>query len=164
MSKRVNIQCFVCGKTTTCQKAQINKYNTCGDKACLKQAFTLSAKDLAKKQYNEYVERWKAGSENGMRGTTSLSCHIRKYLFEKYSCACRKCGWSKTHPTTGKVPLEVNHIDGNHLNNNETNLELLCPNCHSLTPTYRSLNKGHGRPRGDANRLATKPVLKTDLL
>lgn len=25
------------------------------------------------------------------------------------------------------------------------NLILLCPNCHSLTPTYKALNKGNGR-------------------
>ena len=43
--------------------------------------------------------------------------------------------------------LQVNHIDGNYKNNREENLELLCPNCHSLTPNYRSLNRGKGRKR-----------------
>lgn len=31
------------------------------------------------------------------------------------------------------APLEIEHIDGNALNNKEDNLILLCPNCHSLT-------------------------------
>ena len=34
---------------------------------------------------------------------------------------------------------------GNFENNSETNLTLLCPNCHSLTPTYKGANKGNGR-------------------
>lgn len=38
------------------------------------------------------------------------------------------------------IPLELEHIDGNHLNNNLNNLTLLCPNCHAQTPTYRGKN------------------------
>lgn len=34
--------------------------------------------------------------------------------------------------------------------------ELICPNCHSLTPTFRALNKGKGRNRG---RLAESGLL-----
>lgn len=41
---------------------------------------------------------------------------------------------------TGKVPLEIHHIDGNYLNNNISNLQVLCPNCHSLTSNYKALN------------------------
>ena len=32
---------------------------------------------------------------------------------------------------------EIHHIDGNAYNCDVTNLECLCPNCHSLTPTWR---------------------------
>ncbi len=39
------------------------------------------------------------------------------------------------------IPLELDHIDGNNSNNNLINLRLLCPNCHALTPTYRSKNR-----------------------
>ncbi|RKZ07823.1 hypothetical protein DRQ25_10630 [Candidatus Fermentibacteria bacterium] len=38
------------------------------------------------------------------------------------------------------IPLELDHIDGNNLNNEFSNLQLLCPNCHALTPTYRGKN------------------------
>ena len=48
-------------------------------------------------------------------------------------------------PTSGKVPIELDHIDGNSENNSLENLRILCPNCHSLTPTYKSSNKGKGR-------------------
>lgn len=38
------------------------------------------------------------------------------------------------------IPLEVHHEDGNHLNNELTNLKLLCPNCHALTENWRGKN------------------------
>ncbi len=37
-----------------------------------------------------------------------------------------------------------NIIDGNSMNNKEENLDLICPNCHSLTTTYKFLNNGKG--------------------
>jgi hypothetical protein len=74
----------------------------------------------------------------------SNSGHLRRYLFEKYDNACSCCGWKKINSFTGKIPLEVDHIDGNSNNNIESNLRLLCPNCHSLTPNFRNLNKGMG--------------------
>ena len=98
-------------------------------------------------QYKEYIRRWKAGLESGRTGRTSLqlSRYIKRYLVEKYGEECCKCGWNKRHPVTGRVPLEANHINGNAEDNRESNLELLCPNCHSLTANFRFLNKGMGR-------------------
>lgn len=43
------------------------------------------------------------------------------------------------------ITLELDHIDGDHENNSEYNLKLLCPNCHSQTSTYKGKNKGNGR-------------------
>ncbi len=66
-------------------------------------------------------------------------------MSEKFGNRCLACGWSSAHPVTGVVPLEIDHIDGNAENNSESNLRLLCPNCHALTPFYKNLNKGNGR-------------------
>ena len=77
--------------------------------------------------------------------TKNVSKHIRRYLLEKFGNKCSKCGWSKEHPITNAVPLEVDHIDGNAENNVEENFQLLCPNCHALTPFYRNLNRCRGR-------------------
>jgi hypothetical protein len=73
------------------------------------------------------------------------SRQYRKYLIEKYGNKCMECGWSQKNPTTNKIPIELEHIDGNSSNNDLSNLKLLCPNCHSLTPTYKGANKGNGR-------------------
>ena len=51
---------------------------------------------------------------------------------------CEKC---KVENWLGeKLSFELNHIDGNRTNHSLDNLEILCPNCHSQTSTYRGKN------------------------
>lgn len=97
-------------------------------------------------QYKTYILNWKNGLEDGMKGEYQLSNHIKRYLLEKNNFKCEKCGWGEINPYTNTLPLEVDHIDGNHQNNSEDNLQLLCPNCHSLTSTYKGANK-NGRAK-----------------
>ena len=75
-----------------------------------------------------------------------LNCGKELEGSHKYcSNKCCKCGWHEINPYTNTIPLEIDHIDGNAENNSEDNLQLICPNCHSLTSTYRGANRGHGR-------------------
>jgi hypothetical protein len=89
------------------------------------------------------IEKWLAGQISG--GTTSgVRGWVKQYLIDTRGNKCEQCGWEEINPTTGKVPIEVDHIDDNE-DHNIDNLRLLCPNCHSLTSNYRALNKGNGR-------------------
>lgn len=96
-------------------------------------------------EYKNFIIRWKEGKDNGTKGDYGISRYIRRYMLEKSSYKCSKCGWGEVNPYTNKIPLEIDHIDGDYTNNKEENLQVLCPNCHSLTPTYKGANKGQGR-------------------
>lgn len=54
---------------------------------------------------------------------------------------CEKCGWHEKPEGAEFTPCELHHKDGDSSNHRRENLELICPNCHSLTPTYRAKNK-----------------------
>ena len=100
-------------------------------------------------QHKEYISKWNNGKENGVSGKYFVSKHIRSYLFEKNNCKCEKCGGGEVNEYTGKVPLQIHHIDGDCTNNKEENLQLLCPNCHSLTENFGSRNKFATKGRTD---------------
>ena len=120
-------------KCRNCNKEIKNKNKYCSVK-CQKEY-----------EYMNFIKKWKERETSGMRGEYQLSMHIKTYLLEKYNNQCARCGWGETNQYTGKIPLEIEHIDGNYKNNKEENLIVLCPNCHSLTSTYKGANYNHGR-------------------
>ena len=110
-------------------------------------------------EYEMYIEDWQKGLLTGLKGKYQISNHIRRYLLSKYNNRCAVCGWNKVNPYTHICPLEIEHIDGNYLNNSESNLILLCPNCHSLTSTYKGANRGFGRKDRKQYSLYDNPEL-----
>ena len=58
----------------------------------------------------------------------------RPYILAKKSY-CESCGFIAKHSSQ----LDVDHIDGNNLNNDESNLQTLCANCHRLK-TYMNMD------------------------
>lgn len=94
--------------------------------------------------YDENIRKWKSGEIAG-GNIWGVSAFVRTYLFNKYNNKCALCGWCEVNQFTGKIPLEVEHINGVWQDDTEENLTLICPNCHSLTPTFRSKNRGRGR-------------------
>ena len=100
-------------------------------------------------EQKEFERKWLSGEISGNSDSVwvKIRDRVRNYLFKKHDNKCARCGWGETNPYTGKIPLEVEHIDGNANNSVPENLTLLCPNCHSLTATYRGANRGNGRPK-----------------
>lgn len=70
--------------------------------------------------------------------------YIRVYLHEAQSGRCAICDGASTWQGLPLV-LILDHIDGNPTNNRRDNLRLVCPNCDSQLPTYKSRNRGNGR-------------------
>lgn len=68
---------------------------------------------------------------------------IKRYLLHINGNKCSECGISLWN---GKdIVMELEHKNGDSSNNSLENVCLLCPNCHSQTPTYKSKNIGNGR-------------------
>lgn len=73
-----------------------------------------------------------------------VSAHKLKLKLIKEGIKEHKCEICNTREWMGKkVPIELDHIDGNHYNNRFDNLRIVCPNCHAQTDT----NAGKGKKR-----------------
>lgn len=59
---------------------------------------------------------------------------LNQKLIEIRGRKCEQCGI--THWLNQPIKLEVHHIDFNHQNNEDSNLILLCPNCHAYTENH----------------------------
>lgn len=127
----------------------------CGERLPRKARLFCSNDCQMQHAYEAFITAWKAGEEDGVTRGDVASKHIKRYVWEKFGGRCTKCGWCEVNPHTGKSPLHVEHKDGNGRNNAEGNLDLLCPNCHSLTASFAGANRGNGRPE---RRARYKPV------
>jgi hypothetical protein len=78
----------------------------------------------------------------------SYKLKIRLYRENLKKPECEICGWN-TQSTDGRIPVELDHINGDHFDNRIENLRILCPNCHSLQLTHRGINsKKHRKLSG----------------
>lgn len=74
--------------------------------------------------------------ENSVVSRTVLRSHTIKNKIIPYICECGNAGEWKGEQLT----LDLDHTNGNRVDNRPENLRFLCPNCHSQTTTFRGKN------------------------
>ena len=74
--------------------------------------------------------------EDSIYQSYKLAKRLIKEGVKEAKCEC--CNLSKWQNKS--IPLELHHINGIHSDNRLENLQLLCPNCHALTDSYRGKN------------------------
>ena len=84
-------------------------------------------------------QRSNGRTDNGTQtfDTVCWKCRDNGYRIHKKD-RCEFCGFIALH----SVQLDVDHIDGNRKNNDISNLQTLCANCHRLKT---QLNNDHGK-------------------
>ena len=89
---------------------------------------------IGKEKYSleEVFQKNSSITQKGLRG------YVERYQVIPYKCTICGCDgiWQE-----GIISLELHHKDGDNHNNEISNLEYLCPNCHALTENYRGKNK-----------------------
>jgi len=94
-------------------------------------AWNKGQKHSSKRKLEDYL------SNNAAIGSFKLKNRILKEGLKPHECEnCLNTKW-----LDNPIPLELHHINGNSKDNSLVNLQLLCPNCHSLTDNYRGKNK-----------------------
>lgn len=98
--------------------------------------------ELKKEIKRKVKSRWDAKILERPFETLTFERLKRRIVLEQ-DHTCNKC---KLKEWLGEqITLELEHKDGNNQNNERENLECLCPNCHSLTLTWKGRNKRNNK-------------------
>jgi hypothetical protein len=92
-------------------------------------------------------------------GSKYLKHMLLKLNLKEDKCECCGIGniWNNK-----PIQLQIDHIDGNNLNNLIPNLKVLCPNCHSQTSTYAGKNRMVSKNKIKSNVKIIEKKLKVE--
>lgn len=96
--------------------------------------------------------RFKKGNAIKAANMLDALVHLRGHKCEK----CLNNEW-----LNNPIVLEVHHKDGDSFNNELDNLELLCPNCHSMTENWRGKNINKKEKKNSVSEEELVEALKT---
>lgn len=89
---------------------------------------------------------WSNGKQLKEWSSYARATNAKDHLINEKGHQCECCNnhsWLE-HP----IQLEIHHKDGNRLNNEISNLQLLCPNCHAMTDNWRGKKNSRSIPTG----------------
>ncbi len=125
----------------------------------IKKAYAIGARLPAKEAYsllNENAKNRMNWSKDKYPNTVfeygGIGNH-KAVLIQTRGHRCEGCGLEEWQGH--KIPLELEHTDGDNKNNTKENLKLLCCNCHALTPTWRGRNINSGKMKVSDDELLT---------
>ena len=90
------------------------------------------------------IQAWLETGDTGMTVNTTIRGPIREYILQEQNSKCAICG-IKNIWNGQNLNFVLDHIDGNANNSCRENLRLICPNCDSQLPTFKSKNKNSAR-------------------
>ena len=106
-----------------------------------KKAISYNAKIAGDIVINNWLENKESFNPLMSGWQLSLKTPIRRWILNRAGNKCEECGWNKVNIYTGKIPIQIHHIDGDASNNRPDNLKVLCPSCHSLTKNFGRRSK-----------------------
>ena len=128
----------ICNNSSTKQEAQktLKMHNVTFDKYCKLFGIQKFRRERYKLRYplDDILN-----GKYPYYATSQLNKRLIKEGYKEQKCEC--CGM--TEWLGEPIPLELHHIDGNKQNHQLSNLQMLCPNCHSITDNFKSKNIKH---------------------
>ena len=99
---------------------------------------------LIQHRREEKICAWLKTGNTGFTVDTTIRGVIREYIFNDQNGKCAICGMDNIW-NGAELNFVLDHIDGDASNSSRSNLRLVCPNCDSQLPTFKSRNKKSAR-------------------